>query len=138
MSQTTDTRPAFIPTLLENMTLEDFSSLKNGSYLIYMTTPNGNPAEIRILIRNAKPNLREVCFDLHTDRCNWDLKPGVTDAFRDAIFAHLKAAGVKSSFWGGGKSQITFNILKGEEADWMHRAAQLITNPENLVHLTFP
>jgi hypothetical protein len=131
---------------LEKVSKSEFADLNDGHYIATFTDPNGYKPEIHLLISGSRARARRICLDLHTGSCNWNLRPVAVEKFRRQYETHhpSKIKRVTHPFLAAdartppGDDQLTFSITRGEEGEWLYRAAQLLTNPQNLVRLTFP
>jgi hypothetical protein len=131
---------------LETVSKSEFADLKNGLYRASFTDPNGHRAHIIVRVSASRAKLREVSFDLYG--CSWNLLPEPVEAFKDQILVHLRSqpgrfkwADVNIPSGGGGPSgtcHLWFSIIRGEEGEWLYKAAQLLADPKSLKAVTFP
>src|ERR1700694_2019992 len=76
---------------LEQISREEFADLKDGQYIGRFTDANGYDPDIRLLISGSRAKLRRICIDLHTDCCNWDLRPAPVEEFKKQLLTHLRS-----------------------------------------------
>ena len=102
---------------LEDMAPEEFGDLKNGTYTVNMTAPDGAAAEIRLTLSTPNQKLREATFDLVA--IDWEVRD---KAWNGAEFLDNPLAPT----WNRGRSQVTFTFPKGEESTRLFEAVQLL------------
>ena len=123
--------------------------LKDGNYILALTTPTGREADIRLLLSGSRGKLRTACFGPYTDGCNWDIRPEVVEPFQSEYLAYMGAHPMRSAFKKGfdiptGGSDLTFSIPRGEESEMAlaGRAVHLQSgqscpaNPSEILKLT--
>jgi hypothetical protein len=125
--------------MLNELTASDLSILKDGRYSYYVNGPGGLD-EVRLHLSGSRAALRQASFDLRTATCNRSIRPDAMEAFRREYKRAFRAVSA-DHHWRKihvptGKSQLTFSIRKGEEGEWLHKAAQFLASNDNLVELS--
>jgi hypothetical protein len=123
--------------MLKDLTVIDLSSLRDGSYSYYVNGPGGGMDEVCLHLTGSCAALRQASFDLRTSTCNRDIRADAMREFRREYKNGFRDLAAKYSWRRihvpAGKSQLTFSIRKGEEGEWLHKAAQFLSSQDNLV-----
>ena|ERR1035438_9926956 len=114
--------------LSKNLTA-DFDRLKNGEYCFTVPGAYGETASVRLILWGKRRNFRKACFDLI--RTGWEIRETECRRFGDEWRRDIRvvAPGLKIPC---GRRQITFEIPRSYEGEWLYRAAQFVSNTDNL------
>ena len=120
---------------LRKITVSEFANLKDGIHQFAIRGSAEHPMQpVRLQLYGARRKLRQACFDLWGTE--WDILRHAVESFSQDYQSHL---GTRSGLFKweqvempSGHSQLTFSIIRGEEGDWLYKAAQLITDERNL------
>lgn len=118
--------------LLSKNVMADFSGLKNGEYWFTIPGAYDETASVRLILWGRSPKFRKACFDLI--RTAWEIKESECRRFGDEWSRDIRAVacGLKIPC---GRSQITFEIPRHQDGEWLYRAAQFVSNINNLERL---
>ena len=117
----------------------DFEGLKDGTYHFVIPGAYADAALVRLVLWGKRRRFRTACLDLI--QTSWQIKQAECKTFGDQWRSAIRAVAPGLNWTGhniripGGRAQITFSIPKGHDGEWLYRAAQFVSNTENLERL---
>lgn len=120
---------------LRTVSAVDFAKLKDGVHHFAIRGSPEHPMQpVTLQLYGARSKLRQACFDLFGTE--WNILPEAVEAFSQDYRSHLRSRSGLFK-WNkvqlpSGHSQLTFSIIRGEEGDWLYKAAQFVTDERNL------
>ena|SRR5437016_325948 len=108
----------------------EFAQLKDGHYYYAIPGPSGDMQRVTLSLHGGRRKLRQACFDLFSTE--WAIRREAVEVFAQDCRQHLRSrTGLFK--WNkvqipGGHSHLAFSIIRGEEGEWLHKAAQFVAD----------
>ena len=125
---------------IKDLTRERLSSLEDGTYTFAIVGPDGGRQSVRLYMSGNRRNIRRMQWDLWP--CEWNV--GTTsDALKfvksnETYWEHNQSSiphGRSAMIPHVGGTVLTLSALQKDVREWLWRAKDLLSNPQNLVSI---
>lgn len=122
--------------LLRENSAAEFSELKDGVYYFTIRDAYGETASVCLSLWGKRRQFRSASF--HLGLTSWQIGEAECKRFGDEWRSAIRATAPGLNWTKhriripGGPDQIWVSIPKGHDGEWLYRAAQFVSNTDNL------